>query len=503
MKNKILIAGHVDLDPLGRHAISFLKALLSNPNNEIYIDNSSLLENYQILNDFFSEEINSGKLKFSDSIAYDFPYDFLIFTDNISLKPGEYRQERHLKRNAKIKICYPVYDGSVPPLHWINVINHFDICLCPSDYCVHNLRRYGVTIDSFCLECAVLIEDFLKINPLTHHKKKFRFGSIGAADFRKNIPLLMRSFCKAFSKNDEVELFIHSSYGKDLTCDNEILATYEEVKNKSNIILQLKKISHKEMAELWGSFDAYISPQTTTGYFTTPLEACAVGLPVILSNIHPHLELKKFIPEKDTLFFVKHEKISTAFHWVFDYRELGCKFDADEKEYVEAFKQVYNNRKELLTPSLVKERKENARKITAEALAPIYNFLINPKQVALAKNISHIDPNGVFFMSGKLAQKYEKYGFGHLAKIQDSYVSPRYPEEQSAVFQALEKTAVDSQKIWLKLYEIKELNSLHGSPWMQKIMERSQQYHITKMPKFIYKLFSQYCKIKNLFRKEK
>lgn len=506
MKNKILIAGHVSLDPLGRHAISFLKTLLSNPKNDVYIEKSYLLKEYDTLNEFFVDDIKSGKLKFSDSVSYDFPFDFLIFTDSISLSPDQFWENRLFKRNAKIKICYPVYDGSVPPLHWIDVINCFDICLCTSNYCIHNLRRYGVSIDCFCLECAVLIENFLKIKPFQRNEKKFRFGSIGASDFRKNIPLLMRSFSQAFSKQDNVELFIHSSYGKDITCDDDILKVYEECRKKSNITLQLKKISHKEMTDLWSSFDAYISPQTTTGYFTTPLEACAVGLPVILSDIHPHLELRKFIPEENNLFFVKHDKISTAFHWVFDYRELGCKFDADECEYVQAFRTVYSRQEDLSTSKLIKQRKDNAYKITAEALSPLYNYLINPRKIALAKTVSHLDADGTFFMSEKLAKKYEAFGFEKFADIKDLYQETIYPEEQDPVFQALERTAVESQKIWLKMYEKKKLINqvgINDSKWMKKLLRRSEKSGVTRLPYFIYKAFSLYCKTKSIFKKGK
>lgn len=500
MKNKILIAGHVSLDPLGRHAISFLKTLLSNSKNEIYLENSYLLKDISTLEEFFSDDLKSGKLKFSDDVKYDFPYDFLIFTDSISLNPSQYWEARLFKRNTKIKICYPVYDGSVPPLHWINVINRFDICLCPSEYCAHNLRRYGVTIDCFGLECAVLIEDFLKITPLKKADKTFRFGSIGASDFRKNMPLLMRSFSQAFSKHDDVELFIHSSYGKDITCDDNILKVYEECKEKSNITLQLKKISHQEMSDLWASFDAYISPQTTTGYFTTPLEACAVGLPVILSDIHPHLELKKFIPESNNLFFVPHNKISTAFHWIFDYRQLGCKFDADEIDYIKVFKSVFEKRKELSAPTLINKRKENAYKISAEALAPLYNYLINPAKIALAKKISHLDVDGIFFMTEELAKKYETLGFGKVQNIKDTYQETYYPEEEASVFQALEKTAVESQMIWLKKQKVKEC--IENSKWMKKLLSRAEKSGVTRLPRFVYKAFSLYCKTKTLFKRK-
>lgn len=498
---KILLAGHFALDPLGRHAIAFLKTFLNNPTNEIYIERESLLGDSTTLLDLFGQEIAAKRVHFSDEKSSNFNYDFLVFTDSISCHPKQQWETRHLKRNAKIKICYPVFDGSVPPLHWIEVINKFDLCLCPSEYCAHNLRRYGVKIDCFGLECATLIEDFLKITP-RKEQAVFRIGSIGASDFRKNLPLLMHSFAKAFSKKDNVELFIHSSYGKDLNCDDEIVRVYNECKENSNIVLQLKKISHPEMAKLWSSFDAYVSPQTTTGFFTTPLEACAVGLPVILSDIHPHLELTKFVPEKDNLFFVKHDKMSTALHWAFDYRNLGVKFDATEEAYVNMFRYVYQHRHQLRAERLVQERKAGAAKLSAQALAPYYNLIFHPSKIAVAKTVSHLDEkNNVFFMSETLAQKYEKYGFGKIENIPDAYAEKVYPEENSSIFQALEQTAVDEHKIWIKQY-YKCPPKFLESAYMKCILQRAEKYHIHQMPWFIYKLFSQYCKLKSLITKE-
>ncbi|GEM_PF-3008057 len=498
-KTTILISGHISLDPLGRHAIAFLNSLLENEINEVYVDRNYLYDD-KTLNELFPVALKSKKIHFAQEVPYDFDYDFLIFTDLIPLRPCRSWGSGLFNRNAKMKICYPVFDGSVPPLHWIEVINKFDLCLCPSEYCAHNLRRYGVTIDCFGLECATLIEDFLKIKPFRKKDNVFRIGSIGASDFRKNLPLLMRSFTQAFSKKDKVELFIHSSYGKDITCGKEILKIYEECLQKSNIVLQLKKISHAEMSALWASFDAYISPQTTTGYFTTPLEACAVGLPVILSNIHPHLELKKFVSEKGNLFFVKHDQLSSAFHWVFDYRNLGVKFDATEESYVSMLRYVYQHRNELCNERLVQERKIGAAKLSAQSLAPYYDLILHPPKIAIADSVSHLDEkNGIFFMSEGLTKKYEKYGWGKAEDISDTYVEKIYPEECLPVFKALESTAVESQKIWMTRYE----GSILSSKWMERLLSRAERSGVKHLPSFIYRFFSLYCKIQCLLTKER
>lgn len=498
-KRTILLAGHCSLDPLGRHIISFIKSLLENNSATIVIERSYLLNEYTTLNQLFKNEISNGIVKFDTDFPSDFLYDFLIFTDSISLLPYQHWEKRLLNYNAKIKICYPVYDGSVPPLHWIEIINEsYDICLCTSEYCAHNLKRYGVSIDCFCLECSVLIEDFLNIKKQYATHKPFRFGSIGASDFRKNLPLLIRSFNKAFSKNDNVELFIHSSYGKDITCKDDLHKTYEEVtKQASNIILQTKLISHDEMIKLWASFDAYISPQTTTGYFTTPLEACAVGIPVILSDIHPHKELKKFVDTKNNLFFVKHDKISPAFHWVFDYRMLGCKFDGNEQKYIEAMQYVYEHREELKSERLVQARKHYAEQLCAKKLAFKYQTLVSPEQIAISE-YPHIEGN-TFFMSKALSKKYAREFSIYPTVATETYTPTVYPEEDLTEFKVIEECSVQQQQIFLKAYCQKlEHVPVQEHSWRIMIKHKIKTYLYHHTPLLAELLFSFYKKMKGI-----
>ena len=453
-KKEILLVGHLAYDPLGRHILSFMSTLLQDKNNIIYLDKGYLGASVNrkdkniILRTMFARELRSGQLRYDIELPYNYHYDFVIFTDSISNDVNQHYEQTVINRNANIKICYPVFDGSMPPLNWIKIINqHFDICITPSEYCAHNLKRYGVMIDCFGLDCGILLDDFLDIKP-NLNEKMFRFGSIGASDFRKNIPLLIQNFAEVFSKNDKVELYIHSSYGKDIQCQDEIIEVYNKYKNKANIILKTEKISQNEMTKLWASFDAYVSPQTTTGYFTTPAEACATGIPTILSDISVHKELTKFIPEKDNLFFVPHNKLSLAFHWAFNYRSLGCKFDAENNAYKDILKYVYEHRKELSTAELIAQRKCGAQKLTFKALATRYNALVGNRNIVISDR-SHIE-NDNFFMSTALLEKYKKYHYGTIVNISDNFITTTYSEEKSDVFRALEKGSFDAYNIYLE-----------------------------------------------------
>ena len=71
-----------------------------------------------------------------------------------------------LLNKFKIKICYEVFDGSIPPLDWIDIINdNFDICSSPSAWVRDRLVKYGVKIPCFHLPCVVFNDDLLQMKP--------------------------------------------------------------------------------------------------------------------------------------------------------------------------------------------------------------------------------------------------------------------------------------------------------------------------------------------------
>lgn len=299
-KLKILISGTVNYSPIGRHALSFIAALAGNDLVELYIDPDYLnKESCHIL----SERFDALSYRFHDNDRL--IYDFVIFTYVLGLYPDEMWHRKCLRKNARKRICYPVFDGSVPPLEWIDRINKdFDICLTPSEYCARNLVRYGVHIACTNLECAVLIDEMLALHPTNATGNgKFRFGCISANETRKNLPFLVASFAETFAGNDDVELFIHTFDRNDLTCPMEkLVATCRRYEHDCHIRLSTGFIPQHEIIRLWSTFQAYICPQSATGYFTTPVEALATGIPCILSDIPVHRELKSRVNTENNLF---------------------------------------------------------------------------------------------------------------------------------------------------------------------------------------------------------
>jgi len=213
IKPKILISGPLNYGPIGRHAISFAETLIKNENNQIFIDQ-------YWFDNFCYDEIEKNNLKlFFQTNSIDVienhsntEYDFLIYTGVLSHGTSDIQINRIVNLKAKIKICYPVFDGTVPPLEWIDIINnHFDICTSPSNYVAQNLLKHGVKIPCFGLHCAILNKELLEKWP-NHDIKKIRFGFIGAAEQRKNPIKVVEAFHRNFANNEKVELYLHCSY---------------------------------------------------------------------------------------------------------------------------------------------------------------------------------------------------------------------------------------------------------------------------------------------------
>lgn len=509
-KTKILISGFMGLFPVGRHMISFLSCLLQDERNEVYLNSEFMTDDAQkVLDKFFKNYLLEKKIKFDKDLPADFEYDFNIFPSPI--QPITERQDhlyKFLKKKAKFKVCYPVFDGSVPLLEWIDIINkNFDICLSPSEYCAHNLKRYGVTIDCMNLECLVLIDEMLNMNYSQKKNKKFRFGCISAHETRKNLPFLIEAFSRAFSKDDPVELVINAIQRPDIMCTEELLDnTYKKCSEVSNIILEKGFKEHEAILDLWSSFDAYICPQSVTGYFTTPAEAMAVGIPCILSDIPVHKELTKYVTEENNFFFVKHDIIKTFFHGVFCYRNLGAKFDSSIENYIKILKEVYSKKDYLYEEEYIKERKNGIKALTTTELQKKYNTVFNPSKVCISDKQGIKD--GVLLLSKTLAQKYlEEKRIKEISTDKILLNEKNYVEEANERFKAIEETSIDSQKIYIACIKeaLKNVNpECQIDPQKTKLtrfLSRVKNYRAYKFLNFLFIQLKIYCAIKKPFIK--
>ena len=485
--NKILLSGFIDLGPIGRHGLSFISTLIQDKRNIIYIDSDYLLkDSKKILRDFFPEHYKT--FIFTDKSTKKGKFDFLVyFSFLLGCTDSENWFYKALEKDCKIKICYPVFDGTVPPLEWIDEINaHFDLCLSPSDYVAHNLKRNGVNIDCMGLECVVFMDELLEMKPKQTNDNMFRIGCISGFERRKNLEFLVRSFAETFTKDDNIELYIHS-----IGRDNCILSysDFEELViqlNKTcNIILHKKFITHNELMNLWKTFDAYVIPQTNSGYYTTPVEALAVGIPVILSDIPVHRELAAKIDAENNLFLVPHNELVPEYHFAFNYRNIGASFASTTKEYVKVFHQVKENLVFLNNYNMKAKRKKYASLFNSKSLSKKHNMIFNPNNVAISNN-THISED-TLYISQNLANKYLSLNIiDSITKHEDDAFIPKsYPEEDSREFKQLELCARTSQEIYLIQQQNSQVN-IKTKKYINKLIKLDKKYNISNIISFPY-----------------
>ncbi len=496
---KILLSGRLDLGPMGRHMRSFIETLSASGENKIYLD-PKMIEHYRC-DSFGTQTLLDEYLKRKNvQVAQkEICYDFAVFTDLLTLNYGDTFYKNFLKYQAKIKICYEVFDGSLPPLDWIDIINSkFDICCAPSMYIADCLIKGGVKIPCFDLPCVVFNDEILKKQPLISDEK-IRFGFIGGAEQRKNPQKVIDAFHQAFKGKKDVELYIHSSYSPEPNYAQGCASRVKKYKKDCDIIFNFEKhLSKNEMYDLISTFSIYVFPTKNTGYFTTPCEALSVGIPVIISDIPVHQELVRNLTPQDGAFLIKADEIDVMIHSYLGNKCLGVQYDMSVDAIVEQMLAAYGHRKVLFSKEKIEKRKAVARQYSLVNLAPVFNNLFHPKTIYLSKRAG-ITQEGLFLNSKVLVKKYQALNENIKLSNDKEFNEKRYTISNPQMGEFVERICLTIEKAKLSSFPS---GDILGSPYMKRMIARAQKYRVSNMPRFIYKLFSRYCKLKSLITKE-
>ncbi|MEN6294910.1 MAG: glycosyltransferase [Chloroherpetonaceae bacterium] len=117
--------------------------------------------------------------------------------------------------------------------------------------------------------------------------KKLKFLYVGGTIYRKGIDILLQSYIKAFSNDDDVCLIIKDIGGdtfyKGQTAE-KLIRDIQRNSHSPEIIYIKDYLSEQEMASLYRSCDVFVSPYRGEGFSLPTLEAMACGLPVVVTN---------------------------------------------------------------------------------------------------------------------------------------------------------------------------------------------------------------------------
>lgn len=156
--------------------------------------------------------------------------------------------------------------------------------------------------------------------PASQGINSFRFFTLFGWSYRKGTDILIKSFVKAFSGDDDVALIIFSNH---VGPDSVLRDTNRYLKGIKNHnypqILFLPGVTPElEMPSLYKIGDAFIGTSRGEGFFLPPIEAAACGLPVISCN---NTGMSEYLRDDNSFMITTNEKeiCSPEMHWISGY----------------------------------------------------------------------------------------------------------------------------------------------------------------------------------------
>jgi len=211
-----------------------------------------------------------------------------------------------LLRPGKLNIGMTVWETTLIPPHWQDLLQLPDRLMVPSEFTREIFRQNGVTrpIDVIPHICAppgpAPAPEQLDRFRLDYQipSDRFLFYTINTWTPRKAVWHTLRAYLGAFTCHEPVALIVKTSERgpRDYQADSlsatgllvqEILAEYPE---PAQVCCLNQELTHKQMQILHHIGDCYVSLTHSEGWGLGAFEAAALGKPVIMTNWGGHLE---------------------------------------------------------------------------------------------------------------------------------------------------------------------------------------------------------------------
>lgn len=196
-------------------------------------------------------------------------------------------------------LCAKMYDINIPHVietvfetniiqkNWVDICSQFDQTWLPSKFSFDAFERSGVP-NCKLLPYGFTFWDTTEVIPTIMRDTRYKFLFINQWSERKNAYQTVETFCKTFTKKDNVVLYIRSFVlgGIGLTND-DIYKQIAEIKQRipdSPQIILLDFFTDDKLPKLYNSVDCLLSPSCGEGVGKTIVEAMSQKLPVITTN---------------------------------------------------------------------------------------------------------------------------------------------------------------------------------------------------------------------------
>lgn len=197
-----------------------------------------------------------------------------LFVSRVQPEPIEIllSPPHHLPTPGKKTIYFTMWESSRLRPESIAMLKKADLVVVPSNWCVDTFYECGVKSEIVPLGIDTSI---FTHRPIVE-KDEYVFGTAGNLSNgykRKGIDDVVAAFRAAFRNGEKVELQIKTTS-----------ETRPRNPSDKRISLNVEHLSDPEMANWYSSIDCYVSGSRSEGFGLMPLQAMAVGRPVIAAR---------------------------------------------------------------------------------------------------------------------------------------------------------------------------------------------------------------------------
>ena len=226
-------------------------------------------------------------------------YDIVMLHSTPDLWPSFWKDKNDLLKHRVVN-GYCTWETNIVPKKWVECINTSvnEVC-CPSNYNKVTFIDSGVKVPIRVVPHIFLPKPLPNkrlislIDDLTHERLdcdgRYTFYSIGEFNARKSIGELIHTYCKTFSKNDNVKLILKTHYKNysvenKLECKRMVSEILNQYPNHPKLICLFDNLSSDEILALHSLGDCYISLTKSEGFGLTIFDAYNYGKKIITTG---------------------------------------------------------------------------------------------------------------------------------------------------------------------------------------------------------------------------
>ena len=223
-----------------------------------------------------------------------------------------------------------------------------------------------------------------------------QWGNGNYGEDRKNIPLMIKNFLKAFSNHPNPPALVLKTNGANFSIldkhdvvkkINKIKDGFSQIDSKPNIYLIHGDLTIQEMSVLYNhpKIKAFLTCTHGEGFGRPMLEASCCDLPVIATKWSGHLD---FLSDKDSLLmsgFLK--EVPKSMLWGKIIVEPSKWYNVNEADVVRKLR-MFHKKHQLITKKAKRLGKKNRREFSLKAMAIEFNKILDDVLKQMPSSVS-------------------------------------------------------------------------------------------------------------------